>query len=194
MLHEIRIYCEGDRLLKPGFHAFFAALRKQARDKRCDFHLIAAKGTPCRDFGIAIKAHPDAWNILLKDSEGPDSGDLSASLCKQHEWSPSHADSIFWMVEMMESWFQADKEALKEFYSSGFRKNALKANPNVEQISKKDLKDGLSAATKGTPKGDYYDNKTSHGPKLLASIKPELVQEAAPHCREIFQAVLAKLA
>src|ERR1017187_9707562 len=104
MVTEIRIYYEGDRLLKPGFHAFFTTLRERAREKRCAFHLIAAKGTPCRDFQIAIKTNPDAWNILLKDSGGPDSGDLSASLCKQNEWSQSHADSIFWMVEMMEAW------------------------------------------------------------------------------------------
>jgi hypothetical protein len=157
------------------------------------FPTDSGEGYPCRDFQIAIKTNPDAWNILLKDSEGPDSGDLSASLCKQNEWSQSHAQSIFWMVEMMESWFHADKEALQQFYGSGFKKNALKANPNVERISKKDLKDGLSAATKSTSKGDYYDNKTSHGPKLLASINPGLVQEAAPHCQKLFQAVLAKL-
>ena len=193
MVTEIRIYYEGDPLLKPGFHAFFTALRDRAKEKRCGFRLIAAKGTPCRDFQDAIKTNPDAWNILLKDSEGPDAGDLSASLCKQNEWSQSHVDSIFWMVEMMESWFHADKEALQQFYGSGFKKNALKANPNVERISKKDLKDGLSAATKSTRKGDYYDNKTSHGPKLLASINAGLVQEAAPHCQMLFQAVLAKL-
>jgi hypothetical protein len=55
------------------------------------------------------------------------------------------------------------------------------------------LKDGLSAATKSTRKGDYYDNKTSHGPELLASISPRPVQEAAPHCKKLFQAIFAKL-
>ena len=94
---------------------------------------------------------------------------------------------------MMESWFHADKGALERFYGSGFRKSALKANPNVERISKKDLKDGLSAATKETSKGDYYRHKTSHGPKLLELIKPELVKETAPNCKRLFQAVFAKL-
>src|SRR5579863_2259900 len=175
MVTEIRIYYEGDRLLQPGFHSFFTSIRERAKKKRCDFHLIAAKGTSSRDFQIAIKTHPNAWNILLKDSEGPDSGALSASLCEHNKWDKSHAESIFWMVEMMESWFHADKDALERFYgpnskSSIFRRSALKANPHVEQISKKDLKDGLSAATKDTSKGDYYDHKTSHGPKLLESI------------------------
>jgi hypothetical protein len=95
------------------------------------------------------------------------------------------------MVEMMESWFHADKEALTTFYGANFRRNALKANPNVEQIPKKDLEDGLRAATKKTLKGDYYDNKTTHLSKLLALINPDLVRQAAPNCRKLFEAVLA---
>jgi hypothetical protein len=58
MVTEIRIYYEGDRLLQPGFHSFFTTLRDRAREKRCGFHLIAAKGTPCRDFQVAIKTKP----------------------------------------------------------------------------------------------------------------------------------------
>jgi hypothetical protein len=194
MFTEIRIYYEGDALLKPGFSAFFSELRARAKAKRCGFRLIQAKGTPCRDFGYAITTNPTAWNILLKDSEGPDTGDLSASLCRENHWDTSHADSIFWMVEMMESWFHADKDALEFFYhDTRFRRNALKPNPQVEQIPKKDLEAGLRAATKYTSKGDYFDNKTSHGPELLAKIKPDLVQRAAPNCQKLFKAVLARL-
>lgn len=93
---------------------------------------------------------------------------------------------------MMEAWFHADRDSLAAFYGEGFKRNALRANPNVEKIPKKDLEDGLRAATRNTRKGDYYDNKTSHGPKLLARINPGLVQNAAPNCRK-FQAILARL-
>ena len=193
MFSEIRVYYEGDPLLKPGFHAFFAALRVRARQRRCGFRLIAAKGTPCQDFQIAIETHRDAWNILLKDSEEPDSGSLSISLCQQNGWDASQSESIFWMVEMMESWFDADKDALERFYGSEFRRQALKANPRVEQISKKDLKAGLSAATGNTRKGDYFDHKTTHGTALLEAINPDLVRQAAPNCQSFFRAVLEKL-
>jgi hypothetical protein len=98
------------------------------------------------------------------------------------------------MVEMMEAWFHGDKKALGRFYGAGFKENALKRNPNVEEILKKDLEDGIKAATKDTPKGNYYDHKTEHGPKLLATIKPESVREAAPKCQKLFEAVLARLA
>jgi hypothetical protein len=192
---EIRIYYEGDGRLKPGFSQFFNQLRTRAEARRCRFQLITggSGSTACRDFSLALETHPDAWNILLKDSEGPHSGNLSESLCREQGWDKSRRESIFWMVEMMESWFHADKDALREFYGPNFKRNALKANPKVEEIRKVDLVKGLKKATKDTQKGDYVDNKTSHGPKLLAAIDPEKVQTAAPNCGKLFAAVLAKL-
>lgn len=73
MIREIRIYYEGHRLLRSGFDAFFKELRTRAREKRCGFRLIASGSgaSACRDFGTALQANSDAWNILLIDSEGP---------------------------------------------------------------------------------------------------------------------------
>jgi len=195
MPKEIRIYCEGDRLLRPGFVAFFGRLRERVLAKGGRLEVIAAGSgdAACRDFDDALESHPTAWNILLIDREGPPVPNMSAVLCRQQGWNTSHSDSIFWMVEMMESWFYADKDKLREFYGPDFRGSALKANPNVEKISKKDLKDRLRAATKDTKKGNYFDHKTSHGPKLLELIRPDLVQKAAPNCRKLFQVVLAQL-
>jgi hypothetical protein len=192
---EIRIYYEGDALLRPGFNQFFDQLSSRARALRCAFHVIAGGSGPsaCRDFGLALEAHPTALNILLKDSEGPLTAGLLESLCREQGWGKSHRDSIFWMVEMMESWFHADKEALEKFYGPDFKKNALKSNPKVEDIPKADLVTGLKKATKDTLKGNYFDNKTSHGPKLLAQIKPDTVRKAAPNCGKLFTAVLARL-
>lgn len=191
MCSEIRIYYEGDKSLKSGFWAFLSSIRTKAQEKRCKFDLIATEGTPERDFGIALRSHPTALNILLRDSEGPDTGKLSVSLCVQHGWDTSNANSIFWMVEAMESWFHADKGALEAFYRTGFRKDALKGNLNVEQISKKDLLDGLKAATSNTSKGAYH--KTKHAPQLLARIDPDRVRKAAPNCDKVFQFVIGQL-
>lgn len=121
MHSEIRIYYEGDQCLRPGFSQFLSDIRSKAREKRCRFDLIAAEGTPARDFGIALRSNPTALNILLLDSEGPDTGNLSISLCAKHGWTAPNANCIFWMVEAMESWFHADSGALKSFYGSGFR-------------------------------------------------------------------------
>lgn len=195
MLTEIRIYFEGHRALKPGFSQFFADLRERARSRRCKFELISggSGSNVCNDFARALRTHPRSWNILLIDSEGPDTRTLSETLCRNQGWDTATRDSIFWMVEMMESWFHADKEALEAFYGPDFRKNALKPNPNVEDISKSDLKHGLRNATEHTKKGDYFDNKTSHGPALLSVIGANKVRSAAPNCRGLFEAVLARL-
>jgi hypothetical protein len=192
---EIRIYFEGDRRLKPGFDSFLSVLEKRATEKRCRFHKIASGSgeTACRDFGNALQTHPEAWNILLRDAEQPLDAKRSATLCRERGWDQSHADSIFWMVEMMEAWLHADKEALKRFYGSSFNESALKKNPKVEEISKKDLEDGLRAATKNSAKGGYYENKAKHGASLLESIDPELVRKAAPNCQKLFDAVLTEL-
>jgi hypothetical protein len=159
MCTEIRIYFEGDRSLKPGFDIFFAEIENRAGKRHCNFHLIAGRSgeTACRYFGIALRTHPHAWNILLRDSEGPADAALSASLCRQQEWDQRHAGSIFWMVQMMEAWFHADKGALQKFYGNSFKESALKKNPMVEEIRKKDLEDGLREATKKTDKGEIAD-------------------------------------
>jgi hypothetical protein len=179
MPREIRIYFEGDKSLKAGFDAFLREIGERAHAAQCTLRIVATGGTPEGDFGIALRKHPGAWNILLRDSEGPWNQDLPTS------------DSIFWMVEMMESWFHADRDALEAYYKTGFRKAALKANPKVEEISKHDLIEGLKAATKDTSKGKYH--KTKHAPALLQSIKPALVRKAAPNCERLFKVVLDKL-
>ena len=188
---EIRIYFEGDKALKPGFHAFFNEIFERAKGRRCNVNLIATDGTPIRDFNIATRKHLDAWNILLLDSDGPDGDERIASLIAEQGWTKTYKHSIFWMVEAMESWFHADKDALQRFYGDGFHKKAMKSNQNVEEISKRDLLDGIKAATKNTTKGAYH--KTKHAPDLLAVIEPNRVRAAAPNCERIFQMVLARL-
>jgi hypothetical protein len=181
MRSEIRIYFEGDKSLKAGFDAFLAETKERAGVARCRLSIVATGGKPERDFAIARRKHPAAWNILRRDSEGPLLPNPLAS----------EGDSIFWMVEAMESWFHADKDALEGHYKTGFRKTALKPNPNVEEISKRDLFEGLNAAAKDTLKGQYH--KTKHAPALLQAIKPALVRKAAPNCERLFTAVLDKL-
>lgn len=193
---EIRIYYEGGKSLKSGFERFFLSLREQAtRGRSCRFRLIegGAGSNVCKDFTSALKTHKDAWNILLIDSDSPDTGTLSQRLCERQGWDRAISTSIFWMVEMMESWFHADKAALQGFYGPNFKADALKQNPKVEEISKDDLKHGLANATRSSPKGNYFDNKTSHGPKLLALLSPALVQQAAPNCKKLFDAISISL-
>jgi hypothetical protein len=71
MTTEIRIYFEGHKNLRPGFAAFFSEIRTRGTEKRCEVEFIATGGKPERDFDIAMKTHRTAWNVVLRDSEGP---------------------------------------------------------------------------------------------------------------------------
>lgn len=190
MVTEIRIYFEGDDALRPGFHRFFSEIVENARSRKCRFRLIAANGTPAQDYLDGFKANPAACNVLLLDSDEPITGN-AMELCAKKGLA-SHCGSVFWMVQVMESWFLADPASLRTYYGNEFQESALKGNPNVEQIAKSYVVARLKAATKSTRKKEY--DKTGHAPDLLASIRPEIVQASSAHCKLLFDTLRAKLA
>ncbi len=189
----IRVYVEGDRKLRPGFHEFFKEVRKKAEERSIRFRCIPCGAEPVRDFCIALRTNPENLNILLVDSEGPVNGAL-ARLKQRSDWKPPKdvtpaPDQIHWMVQVMESWFLADRKALRECYGSRLNEAALPGDPcHVEEIPKRDVLDGLKRSTDGR----YH--KTGHAPKVLALLTPEVVCSAAPGCQRLFDTLLAKLA
>lgn len=191
MVTEIRIYFEGDHKLRPGFRVFLKDIYETARRIRCRMELIATGATPGADFKRALKTRPTAWNILLLDSEGPDTGDLFSRLRQAEQLEESLEESVFWMVQLMEAWFLADIAALRRFYGQGFHEAALPGNPKVEEIPKQEVFSGLKKATRTSTKGAYH--KTGHAPGLLAQIDPEQVKQAAPNCRRFFEAAMGRL-
>jgi hypothetical protein len=82
------------------------------------------------------------------------------------------------MVQAMEAWFHADKDALGEYYGQGFRLAGLSQRPDVENIPKADLFAGLQRATKDCKKGEY--SKGEHSFQILAQIDPAKVRAASP--------------
>lgn len=175
MVTKLRIYFEGDTQLRPGFRQFLSEIAEAARSKRCQFDLIATDGTPIQDFRDALKTHSEAWNILLLDS------DLGKSRLEGCD-----PDSIFWMVQIMESWFLADVDALRSIFRDS-SDAAGKGNPKVEEIPKPDVLDRLNRAANGK----YH--KVKHGKRLLELIDPAKVRKAAPNCDRMFNVVLARL-
>ena len=92
------------------------------------------------------------------------------------------------MVQVMESWFLADCDALRAYYRAQLRESALPQNPQIEQIPKRDVLEGLKRATDG----DYH--KGADAPRILERLDPKRVRERAPHCRTLFESLLAVLA
>jgi hypothetical protein len=160
------------------------------------FHLIQGNGgsETIKDFVDALRTHPNAFNVLLIDSDGPDDGQLIPNLKSRSEWDSQVAgsvsdDQIHFMVQVMEAWFLADRNALKAYYDGGFSENQSPPNPNVEQVPKDDVINGLLNATRGTQKKTYH--KTKHAPELLTRIDPAKVRNAAPSCDRLFKALEA---
>ncbi len=189
-MNEIRVYFEGAPELKEGFRRFLDELYKEAGRRRCRLDLIATRGTPVEDYRTALRTHPEAWNILLLDSDGPFVTFDEVCQRKQLRQLPSQ-DSTFWMVQTMESWFLADTDALSQYYGRDFDVDALKGSAKVEEIHKADAYNKLGRATRETKKGGYQN--TRHAPELLASINPGKVRAAAPNCDRLFREVLARL-
>jgi hypothetical protein len=189
MVKELRIYFEGDEGLKPGFDRFLKDIKQAARSRRWEFEAIATNGTPAKDYLSALKAHRTAWNVLLLDSDGALVRSL-ASLLRRKGLQGCDPNSIFWMVEIMESWFLADTDALQRHYKGGFKTKVVKGNPEVEKIPKADVLSRLENATRRTIAGKYQKN---HAFKLLGLIDPARVRAAAPNCDRMFTTILAKL-
>ena len=132
--------------------------------------------------------------MLLVDAEAPvTASDTWTHLQTRDGWTrPAGAtnDQCHLMVQIMESWFLADREALANFYQQRFRPNALPGNPRqVEQISKKAVEDGLDRATRATARGRYH--KGRHSFEILASLDPAKVTAASRHAERFIQTLLA---
>ena len=94
--------------------------------------------------------------ILLVDAEGQVAAAAEPweHLKTSDGWDrPSGAtdEQCHLMVQVMESWFLADVDALASFYGQGFQSDVLSSNPNIEQIPSRLLKNpevysGLEAA------------------------------------------------
>ena len=127
------------------------------------------------DFRKALRQQPDDFVILLVDSEGPvEAPGAWAHLHARDGWprpAGTVEDQAHLMVQCMEAWFLADREALTEFYGQGFLAGSLPGQPNIEQIPKRSLLPALKHASKQTTKGPYH--KTRHAFALLARINPQ---------------------
>ena len=131
--------------------------------------------------------------VLLVDSEGPVMRDPWLHLQGRDNWGkPAGAtdDNAHLMVQCMEAWFLADKDALVHFFGAGFNRNALPQRGEVEDIPKVELEKGLKAATRQCRKGAYH--KGNHSFEILAQLAPEKVTNASPHAGRLVNTLLGK--
>ena len=97
------------------------------------------------------------------------------------------------MVQVMESWFLADRDTLKAFFGDGFKENKLPApSRSIEGVSKAEVYQALENATDDCKTKDPY-GKGEHSFKLLARIEPDKVTAASHWARRFIDALKQKM-
>jgi len=194
---KVKIYVEGggndnSRLcaeLRRGFQSLF--IKAGFEGKLPSVIASGGRAEAFHDFEIAIKkVKKDEVILLLVDSEDA----IAASTKWEHvknrtgdNWDKpitADEDNLFFMVECMESWFLADKDALKNFYGKDFHENSLPNNTNLESVKKKKIYTALEKATKKTIKGTY--GKGDHSFKILGMLDADKVKNHGKYAAEFF--------
>ena len=198
---NVKVYVEGggDRAelktkCRQGFSTFFGKTELAGQMPR-----VISCGTRQKTYDKFCTALTNATNddfiVLLVDSEGPvvtDTPWRHLKNCANWDTPPSATDdNAHLMVRCMEAWFMADKEALAEFFGTGFNEGSLPARPDVEGISKDDINNGLRMATcQCKPKGEYH--KGRHSFAILGQLNPKKVFEASPYAQRLVTTLLDK--
>ena len=198
---SVRVYVEGAgdykhtdnaTACRRGFQTLFMKLGLPERGLR----VIACgdRGQTFNDFRKALREYPNDFVILLVDSEGPVTAQNSwTHLYASDRW-PRPAGAIdeqaHLMVQCMEAWFMADRQALIKYYGQGFRAGSLPGQPNIEQIPRRSLLPTLRHASKHTTKGSY--RKTRHAFALLALIDLGKLRVASLHAAGLFDVLVQR--
>jgi hypothetical protein len=195
---EIRIYVEGggDRadtkaLIREGFGKFLAPLRQLARERRIKWTVTVCgrRDAAFDNFKTAQETHPEAFLVLLVDSETPVVGGRWEHLQRQDGWESGGLvdEHCHLMVRTVEAWLIADPEALAGYYGQHFNRKALPTHKDIEAVSKEQLLDKLKRATEKTQKGPYA--KIRHCADLLGRLNPDRVRQRARHCELLFSSL-----
>jgi hypothetical protein len=202
MVTEIRIYVEGGgndkftwRKIREGFGEFLDPLRQLARSRRVGWSIIpcGSRNETFEEFMIGSRRNPDAFNILLVDSESQVVLSRREHLRQQDRWDVAalSEDQCHLMAQTVEAWLIADPDALASYYGQGFRRNVLPRHEDVEAIPKEQLYRSLDRATAGTQKEQY--KKIRHCADLLGRLNQERVRQRAAHCDLLFQTLEARI-
>jgi hypothetical protein len=142
---------------------------------------------------IGLRRSPDAFNVLLVDSEGPVSLPPREHLRQQAGWDLTSLrdDQVHLMAQTVEAWLIADPEALAGYYGRHFHRKVLPGQIDVETIPKEQLLEKLKRATEKTQKGPYA--KIRHCADLLSRLDSGRVRQRAKHCDLLFQTLEARI-
>ena len=158
---------------------------------------VVRGGTRQQTFSRFVTALRDSQGgtvpILLVDSEGPVAAAHSVwqhlrTCDRWHKPAAAGDDQAFLMVQVMETWFLADRNALQTYFGERFMTNAIRQWPQLEEVPGETVFDALEKATVGCSK-PYVKGKVAS--ELLAQIDPRLVEDACPHAKGLLDRLRA---
>jgi len=128
-------------------------------------------------------ARPGELPLLLVDSEDAVMTGHSVwqHLKARDSWNKPNAaadDQAFLMVQVMETWFLADRDLLRKYFGASLRENAFRQWPALEDVPKSTVFAALDQATAGCQK-PYSKGKVSY--QLLGRLSPDQVEAACPN-------------
>ncbi len=197
-LVKIKLYIEGggdsatqDTEFRAAWAAFFEKAGLGRLRKRPATFRGSGREQTYDAYKTAVKTRrPDELPLLLVDSE-----DLVAAghsvwthLKERDNWEkPSGAgdEDAFLMIACMETWFVADREALKRFFHNCWRDNALPQWPDLAAVEKTRVFAALEQATAGCGDKKYAKGKVSF--ELLKAIDPAVVEAACPSAKALLK-------
>jgi uncharacterized protein DUF4276 len=192
---SVKLYVEGggegqllDTLFRQGWQQFFEAaglagkmpkvVRGQGRTQTLDLFAMAV-----------ARPRAGALPLLLVDSEDPveEGHSVWQHLEARDDWKrpPGAAENqAFLMVQVMETWFLADRDLLRRYFGSSLRENHLRPWPVLEDVPKATVFDALKKATAGCQR-PYAKGKVSY--ELLGQLSPKQVEAACPHAKALLE-------
>lgn len=190
---RVKLYIEGggsgqllDTLFRQAWKQFFEAagfagkmpsiVRGQGREQTFDMFKVAVAQT-----------RQGTLPLMLVDSEGQvaEGHSVWQHLKVSDNWDrPSGATDAqaFLMVQVMETWFLADRELLKTYFGAALRENHLREWPLLEDVPKDSVLDALERATAGCEKR-YSKGRRSY--ELLGKLRPARVEQVCPHAKAL---------
>lgn len=201
----VKIYVEGDAILRPSFQLFFSAQRERIhREARLKFQIEMWEGNSSTHdkWRYMRDKEPENLHLLLIDSEGAVGGsdsEVPASCTSFLTEEDLRTGDVYFMTQLMESWYLTKVAVLERLYKRGFKADKLPKIPTakaptaageaLEAVSKQKVEDGLAEATKETTKGPYdrTNAKTTIAPLMLEELKPEEIAKVSYHLRRLLE-------
>jgi len=197
----VTIYIEGggdSDYLRTRCRQAFSTFFERAGFKGCmpKPRACGSRTSAFKRFKTACKKNQNA--VLLVDSEAPVTETSAWEHLRKRPgdlWEkPAKAtdEDCQLMVQCMEPWFLADKEAVSSLFGQGFHGDRLPQRSDIENIPKKDVLNGLVSASSAYKTKSQYD-KGEHSFDLLELVDPAKVAAASPWARRLLRCLAARL-